>query len=210
MSQNFTYNELLALVPSYAERQDAAFIAQVPTFIALAENRLASDMKQQGFQTVVTGTLPTDPVMTKPAFWRETISFTCKPAGTTKDLPVFMRNLEYVKLVYPDTSVVDTPAYYADYNFDHFRIAPTPPANCAFELVFYARLTPLDGANQSSWLTVYAPNALLPAILLEAALWTKSPDKIATWQAQYDAAKASLLSENQERLSDRTQTVTRA
>ena len=73
--QNFTYTELLTLIPQWAERQDSAFADQVPTFISLAENRIAVDMKQQGFQAVVTGTLPLSEVLAKPAFWKETISF---------------------------------------------------------------------------------------------------------------------------------------
>ena len=72
---NFTYNQLQDLVPQYAERTDDAFSAQIPTFIALAENRLATDMKQQGFQSVVSGNLPLTASLAKPSFWKETISF---------------------------------------------------------------------------------------------------------------------------------------
>lgn len=208
MSQNFTYSELLAVVPSYMERQDAAFLAQIPTFVSLAENRIATDMKQQGFQSVVKGTLDATAVMAKPAFWRETISFTYNLAG--KATPVELRALEYLKAYWPDASITGSPKYYADYNIANFLIAPTPAAAYTFELVYYARLQPLTEANQVNWITLNAPQALLYAVLLEASLWAKAVGNIQTWQTQYDSAKGGLLAENAERLSDRNTVVTRA
>ena len=89
--QNFTYAQLLALIPSYLERKDTAMLDQLPTFISLAENRLAADLKQQGFQSVVKGTLPLTVSVPKPAFWRETISFSYTDANNTPQ-PILLRN----------------------------------------------------------------------------------------------------------------------
>ena len=208
-TQNFTYTQLLSLLPSYMERSDAAFNAQISTFVALAENRIATDMKQQGFQSVVTGMLPLIPSMQKPAFWRETISFSYKNAAG-KIKPLELRTLEYLKNYWPDQAQAAEPKYYADYNIANFLLGPTPSATFTFELVYYARLQPLSVDNQTNWTTLNAPQALLYAILLEASLWAKSADKIANWQGQYDTAKAGLLLENTERLADRNTAVTRA
>jgi hypothetical protein len=208
MTQNFTYGELLNLVPSYTERKDAAFLAQVPTFISLAENRLATDMKQQGFQSVVKGTLPLVPVMAKPAFWRSTISFSYTSA--TGEQTMSLRSLEYLKAYWPNKLLTAAPSYYADYNINNFLLAATPDQAYPFELVYYARLQPLSPSSQSNWLTHNAPQALLYAILMEAALWTKNPDRVQAWGAQYADAKGGIVMENQERLSDRNTVVTRA
>lgn len=208
MAQNFTYTELIALVPAYVERTDVAFAAQIPTFIALAENRLATDMKQQGFQSVVKGTLPLIASMPKPSFWRETISFSFLDANSSIQT-LQLRSLEYVKSFWPSQATTGIPRFYADYNATNFLLAATPNAAYTFELVYYARLQPLNVNNQSNWLTLNAPQALLYAILLEACLWLKAPDKIGMWQQQYDAAKGSLLNENLERLADRNSIVTR-
>lgn len=208
MAQNFTYTELLALVPAYVERTDTAFAAQIPTFIALAENRLATDMKQQGFQSVVSGLLPLQGAMPKPSFWRETISFSFLDTSSTIQT-LQLRSLEYVKSFWPNQATTGLPRFYADYNATNFLIAATPAAAYKFELVYYARLQPLNVNNQSNWLTLNAPQALLYAILLEACLWLKSPDKIGMWQQQYDSSKGSLLSENAERMADRNSVVTR-
>ncbi len=206
--QNLTYNQLTELIPSYMERQDEAFIAQIPTFVCLGENRLATDMKQQGFQSVVTGNLPLVPSMAKPSFWRETISFTYIDASGAWQ-PIYLRSLEYIKNYWPNSSSTDLPRFYGDYNIANFIFGPTPDAAYEFELVYYARLQPLDEEHQSNWMTLNAPQALLYACLLESALWARNAQRAQTWQAQYENARGGFITENQERLADRTTVVTR-
>ena len=206
--QDFTYTELLTLIPQWAERQDAAFAAQIPTFIALAENRIATDMKQQGFQSVVKGTLPLSPAMAKPAFWKETISFSYTSA-TGERTPLFLRTLEYLRNYWPNDTLTDTPRYYADYNATHFLFAPTPSAALDFELVYYARLQPLSAANDSNWMTLNVPQVLMAACMVEASIFSKNSARQAVWEAKYQEASGTIKSENSERMSDRTQVFTR-
>ncbi len=206
--QNLTYTSLSEQLPGYMERTDDTFVAQVPTLIMLAENRIATDLKQQGFQSVVSGVLPLDGVLAKPAFWRETISFTFKNA-LNEYTPLYLRPLEYIRNYWPDASAQDEPRFYGDYNISNFILGPTPVAAYAFELVYYARLQPLSAENESNWMTLNIPQALLAASLLEAALWMQDDGQAAKWQGQYDAHKASILGENSERLADRTTLVTR-
>ena len=208
--QNYTYAELLLLVPSYAERKDQAFLDKLSTFVSLAENRLATDMKQQGFQSVVTGTLPTSNVMQKPSFWRETISFSYTDPVTNTPQPILLRSLEFAKAYSAAAPTGTVPRYYADYNSQNFLLAPVLSAGLLFELAYYARLQPLSDANQSNWLTLNAPQALFFAAMLEASTWLKNQAEIAKWEGRYQDARGSLLGENQERLADRNVVVTRA
>jgi len=206
--QNFTYTELQTLIPQFAERTDDAFAAQVPTFVALAENRLATEMKQQGFQSVVSGQLPTTSSMPKPSFWKETISFYYTSA-TGERLPIMLRTLEYVRNYWPNSSLQDTPKFYADYNATHFLLGPTPSSALDFELVYYARLQPLSTANESNWLTLNAPQALFAACMVEACRYIKNSARQATWEDMYQSASSGLKQENAERQADRTTVFTR-
>lgn len=205
MSQNFTFDFLTAQVPNYAERNDDAFKEQIPVFIALAENRLATDLKLQGFQTVVTGELEQTNVMPKPAWWKESISFQIKVSGVWQN--VFLRNLEYVKQYWPNVSIAGQPAFYADYNATHFYLAPTPNLPYEFELTYYARLDPLTKTNQENWMTLNIPQALLAAVMLEAVRWTSNPEAEARWEKAYATAIGGLASENSERVADRNTVV---
>lgn len=206
---NFSYIKLLALLPSYFERTDDAFKAKVPVFISLAENRLATDLKAQGFLTVAAGTFDIGKhLLKKPAYWRETVAFGYTDAkGEQKSL--LLRPLEYVKAYWPKTTERDAPVYYADYNANYFYVAPTPVSAFPFELSFYARLNPLSPANDSNWMTVYMPQALFYACCLEAAIWSKNQAREATFQNHYNQAIGSLGAENQERLADRNVVVRR-
>jgi hypothetical protein len=205
--QNFSYTNLLVLIPQYAERTDVAFAAQIPTFISLAENRLAVDMKQQGFQSVVTGTLPLTPAMAKPSFWKETISFNITSGSERNQL--FLRSLEYVRNYWPNDSLTGTPKFYADYNISNFLLAPTPATALNFELVYYARLDPLSVANDSNWMTLNAPQALFAACMVEACRYIKNDARQSTWESMYQSSVGGVKSENTERTSDRTQVFTR-
>jgi hypothetical protein len=208
MAQNFTYATLVDLLQSYTTRSDATFTAKIPTFIALAENRVATDMKQQGFQAVVRGTFdPTSETLPKPAFWRETIAFSFID-GSSERMPLFLRSYDYCRNYNP-SGAPGIPKFYADYNFSNFLITPRPNQAFAFELTYYARLQPLDDANQTNWLTLNMPQALLAACMLEAALWQKNAPETAKWQGVYDGHKNSALGENSERLADRNLVVTR-
>lgn len=205
--QNFTYTELLTLVPQYAERTDTAFAAQIPTFISLAENRLATEMKQQGFQSVVSGTLPLSASLPKPSFWKETISF-YYTNNSGERLPLLLRSLEYVRNYWPNSSLQGAPRFYADYNATNFLLGPTPSAEFAFELVYYARLQPLSESNTDNWLTLNAPQALFAAIMVEACRYIKSPRQ-GVWEEMYQSSSGGLKQENSERQADRTTVFTR-
>lgn len=199
--QNYTYNKLVELLKSYGERNDDAYTDQIQSFITLAENDLATEMKQQGFQCVVRGTFDPTNVLPKPTFWKETISFGYWVDNVWYDL--FMRSLEYIRQYWPVTALTEQPKFYADYNFQNFYIAPTPPSNYPFELVYYARLDPLSPDHQENWMTLNAPQALLAACLKQSAVWRKNKEEIALFSAQYQQAVGALLDENRQRLADR-------
>ena len=55
MSEALTYDSLLTDIQVYAERTDQPFVNQIPRFVMLAENRLASEVRGLGTQKYVTG-----------------------------------------------------------------------------------------------------------------------------------------------------------
>lgn len=205
MSINITYTELLKLIPAYLEQRGEAFKAQIPIFINLAENRIATDMKQQGFQAVVTGQMALSNVQPKPVFWRETLSFNYKLGGVWKSMS--LRSLEYLKRYWPDTEEKAPPVYYADYNINNFYVAGTPGLPYDFELTYYARLDPLSETKNTNWLTMNAPQALLYATLLEAAMWLKNPAAEQKWMQYYQIAAGGQVTEDQARKEDRNSRV---
>lgn len=194
-----TYDSLVADIQNYAERNDNPFLAQIPSFISMAENRLAMEVKPLGYVRVANGNLSGN-TLVKPARWRRTKSFSITISGQRRYL--FERKYEYCRTYAPDPAATDAPKYYADYDYEHFFIAPTPDSNYAFELSYYERPTPLSASIQTNWTTQYAPQLLLYSSLLEAQPFLKMPERIAEFQALYDRALKALIDEDQSRAVD--------
>lgn len=198
MASSMTYTSLVADVIAYAERSDSPFSDQVPRFIMMCENRLASEVRGLGLQKYVTGTLSGN-TLTKPVRWRETISLNVTVASQR----VFLqeRTYDYCRAFCPDPTTTGVPRYYADYEYEHFLLVPTPTTTYAFELAYYERPEPLSDTNQENWTTQYAPQLLLFGTLLEAQPFLKRPELLQQYQALYDRALQGIAQESTRRIN---------
>jgi hypothetical protein len=197
-----TYDSLVADVQSYLERTDTATIEKIPTFIMLAEQVIANDIKFLGNLTVQESNMvQAQATIDKPARWRKTVSMNVTVDG--QRYPVFLRKYEYLREYAPDPAATGIPKYYADYDYTHWLVAPTPADDYSFEVVYYERVQPLDSSNQTNWFTIYAPQALLYGTLLQAMPFLKNDERIPMWQAQYTQVINSLKTEDVQRIADR-------
>lgn len=196
-----TYDSLTSTVLQYLERKDQATVNAIPTFITLAEFEIAEQIKTLGQLQVVDATmLAGDPVLQKPARWRKTVSMSVTVNG--KKQPVLLRKYEYLKNYWPDNTQVDVPLYYADTDWDHWYLAPTPDQPYSFEVLYYERIAPLSSTNQTNWLTQNAPNAMLFGTLLQAMPFLKN-DQRTIFQQKYSEAMQTLKGEDVSRVGDR-------
>lgn len=201
-----TYDSLVADISSYLERTDQATLEKIPTFIMLAEQVIASQIKFLGNLTVNTSTMTaSQPIIDKPARWHKTVSMNVTIDG--QKVPILLRKYEYLREYWPDPIQTDVPKFYADYDYTHWLVAPTPAQNYDFEVLYYERIQPLDSSNQTNWFTIYAPQALLYGSLLQAMPFLKNDDRIPMWQAQYDLIMKTLKTEDTLRIGDRQSTV---
>ena len=196
-----TYDSLTSTVLQYLERSDPAVVNFIPVAITLAEFAIAQEIKTLGQMEVVDATMQAgNPVIAKPARWRKTVSMTL--STSTGKQPIYLRKLEYLSNYSPDVTATDTPLYYADYDFDHWFVAPTPDLPYAFEALCYTRLQPLDSTNQTNWLTQNAPNAMIFGTLLQCVLFLKD-DQRQVFQQKFAEAMALLKTEDALRVGDR-------
>ena len=201
-AQVMTYDSLVEDIQQYLERTDDATIAQIPRFIMLAEQVIASQIKFLGNLTVNTSNMViSTATIDKPARWHKTVSMNVTVDG--KRQPVFLRKYEYLREYAPDPSVEGVPKFYADYDYTHWLVAPTPDTAYDYEVLYYERVQPLDSSNQSNWFTIYAPQAMLYGSLLQAMPFLKNDERIAMWQQQYDLIINTLKSEDVQRIGDR-------
>jgi hypothetical protein len=141
-----------------------------------------------------------NPVLQKPARWRKTVSMNVSVNGVYQ--PVLLRKYEYLKNYWNDASKTDVPLYYADTDWDHWYLAPTPSTTFSFEVLYYERIAPLSSTNQTNWLTQNAPNAMLFGTLLQAMPFLKN-DQRTIFQQKYTEAMQALKAEDISRVGDR-------
>ena len=197
-----TYDNLVTDIAQYLERTDAATLAKIPTFIGLTEQKIATQLKILGNLTVQASTfIQGANIIDKPARWHKTVSFNITVAGRRR--PVLLRTYEYLREYWPDPTQEDVPKFFADYDYTHWMIAPTPDAAYSFEILYYERIQPLDSSNQTNWFTIYAPQALLYGSLVEASMFLKNYDKAGAYGQQFETIMQTMVVENKLRIADR-------
>ena len=204
MAYSMTYDSLLTDVRRYLERgfseeSDQIVYEQLPRLITLGERRIARELKIQGFIRAVQTPLQVGvAVYLKPDRWRDTISMTVDGS------PIFARSYEYCRSYWPDEAETGAPQFYADYDYQHWLITPTPASAQTLEILYYEQPRFLGEDFQTNWITEYAPDLLLYAALLEATPFLKSDERIQTWQGMYDRAAQALNGEDLKRILDRS------
>lgn len=213
MATAMTFNSLIQVdLPAYLERgtpPDATVFNQLPRLINLAEREIAQRLKILGFiQPMVSALVAGQPVYAKPDRWRRTVSMnygiaTVADAAQNSRVPIFARSLEYCQTYWPDQSLTAPPKFVADYDYQHWLVAPTPDLNYPWALNLYMLPPLLDANNQSNWTTEYAPNALLYRTLIECTPFLKNDERIQTWREMYEEQIMGLQNQDLQRIVDR-------
>ena len=196
-----TYDNLVADVINYMERNDAQFVAQIPSLIGLAESAIAAQLKTYMQMTVVeTVLLQGEVILAKPARWRKTVSM------KTNGAPILLRSQDFIAQ-YQSESTPNVPKYYADYDYNNWAFAPAPDTDYPIEIIYYSKIQPLDTSNQQNLFTRECPQAMLFGTLLQAQGYLKALDKLPVWKQYYEESLAALKKEDDARRVDRNVSV---
>ena len=196
-----TYDNLVADVINYMDRNDAQFVAQIPSLIGLAESAIAAQLKTYMQMTVVeTVLLQGEVILAKPARWRKTVSM------KTNGAPILLRSQDFIAQ-YQSESTPNVPKYYADYDYNNWAFAPAPDTDYPIEIIYYSKIQPLDTANQQNLFTRECPQAMLFGTLLQAQGYLKALDKLPVWKQYYEESLAALKKEDNARRVDRNTSI---
>lgn len=213
MATYLTFTTLFADMQRYLERGGSALtdpqvFAQIPRLINGAERKIMQVLKLQGTIEVLvdpTGLGINQPVIPKPDRWRQTISMnfgTGSPQNTRT--PLFPRSYEYCRSYWSDDTQTSQPEFYADYDYQHWLIVPTPDQNYPLEIMSYMQPPLLDDTNQTNFFTDYTPNMLLYGSLLEAAPFLKDDPRVATWKDFWELELSTLVPQDLQKILDRS------
>jgi hypothetical protein len=180
------YSDLKTTVANYLGRSDLT--AQIPTFISLAEIRLARQLRLRQMLKVVSSTttagdgtvgLPSDFLSVRDFYVdvspRQPLSY-LSPSAFTRDA----RPHESGK-----------PIFYTQRGLE-FELAPQPDTAYVVVLLYYSKPTALSDTNPSNVFMANCPDALLYGALLEAEPYLMNDARLATWTQLYSSAITSL------------------
>lgn len=203
---SMTFNSLLQEVQAELERSDSLFVSYIPNFINNTIDRINADLPNIGMELYVTGFFTVgNPVIPKPGRWRRTISINYGTgAGFNTQNQMYLRVYDYLTLFSPDATQTAPPQYYADYGFYNILVAPTPNIAYPFKIAYLEIPPYLTSANQTNWITNYAPRLLLYGTLLEATIYLKDSERIAEFEGEYQKSLQPLLAQDKMRYTDRT------
>lgn len=173
-----TFDELVINIRGYTDVDGNVFtLPVIQTFITMAENRILRDIDLDVNKLEVVGNLTTgNKFLATP-----TDILTHRYIMITKDgEQIFLgfRDTSFMKEYWADGAATDTPRFYSVWDNDTFYIAPTPDEDYVVELGYIRKPQTLSATNQQTWVSEYAPEALLYACLIQAYSYTKGPAEL--------------------------------
>jgi hypothetical protein len=194
------YTQLTSAIKGYAENDFPATVGsftsaqQIATFVELAEQRINNMVQLPAFRKNVTGNMTSgNKYLQMPTDWLSTFSLAVINSNNEYHY-LLNKDVNFIRESYPDTDAAfyGEPEYYAVFDNSAFILGPTPNANYATELHYFAYPTSIVTAG-TSWLGDNFSMVLVYGSLLEAATFMKSDaDVLANYKARYDEAMAEL------------------
>lgn len=181
-----TYSALLSEIALWLNRTDLG--AVIPRFVALAESRIARDLRIRKQITTTSITAPTTTRATAlPSDWLElqNVSVDSDVDGTL----TFVAR-DQLDAMYPEGSGAGVPTVYS-IEGDNILFGPTPDSDYPIEIVYYVRF-PMLSTSGSNWLYSNHPSIYLYACLREGSLFVKDSKSAAEWDALFKSELKSL------------------
>ncbi len=168
-----TYQELLDNLIAWLNREGFTELVDIaPTFVRLAENRVARELDLFCFEKVLDTTTATTTV---PSDWLRAISGTIEQgtelSGTTH---------KKVK----QAGAGGRPVYYTIIG-EEFVYGPSPDREYDVEWVYYGSLPALTNPSDTNWITLNSPELYLWSSLVEACLFLKDDSRAQVWEGRY-------------------------
>ena len=113
------YSELVTTVQDYTENDEASFLARIPVFTELAEERIFRILEGPVTEDSVSGVLTADSAsLSAPEFFLRPLHFVVEDGGIGYFLT--LRDTSWMRAAYPASSARGRPRYYSIANEGSF------------------------------------------------------------------------------------------
>ena len=198
------YTELSANIQAYAENTETNFVAEIPTFVRQAEQRIYNSVQFPSLRKNVVGVVQSsNKYLSAPDDFLAVYSLAViTDYGTSNEAYEYLLNkdVNFIRQAYPQPTDTGLPRHYALFgptvsgstvtNELSFIIGPTPDANYHVELHYYYYPESIVTA-ENTWLGDNFDSVLLYGSLVEAYTYMKGEqDMMSLYNQKYMEALA--------------------
>lgn len=171
------YAELVDTVESYVQNFEASFIANIPTFVQQAEQRIFNSLQLPAQRRNVTGEATAgNQYLTLPSDWLSAYSVAVV-SSTDEYTYLLNKDVNFIREAFPYPTSSGKPKYYAIFDQNTFILGPTPDESYEIEMHYYAYPESIVTAG-TSWLGDNFDSALLYGTIVEAYVYLKGDSEI--------------------------------
>lgn len=183
------YSQLSTLIQDYCESTEQSFVANIPNFVQLAEERIYNSVQIPAIRKNVTGTMTASfQYFQLPSDWLSTFSLAVIDGTTGEYEYLLNKDVNFIRASYPFPATTGKPKYYAIWNNTSMILGPTPDLAYSAELHYYYYPTSIVSAG-TSWLGDNFETVLLYGSLREAYTYLKgSEDMMNNYEQKYQEA----------------------
>lgn len=196
------YTQLVDLVKQYTQNEETSFVANIPNFVQLAEERIYNAVFIPAIRKNQIGTLtPNNKYLTLPSDWLATFSLAVITPVTNAQTFLLDKDVNFIRECYPDPDDSGVPKYYAIFDKNTLILGPTPDSNYSVEMHYYYYPESIVTAT-TSWLGDNFETVLLYGTLREAYIYMKGEqDMINYYEQKYQESLGllKLLGEGKDR-----------
>lgn len=175
------YAQLSQLIQDYCESTEASFVANIPTFVQVAEERIYNTVQLPAIRKNVNGTMTAgNKYLSLPSDWLAAFSLAVITPVTEAQTFLINKDVNFIRECYPTPSTSGTPQYYAIFDDDTLILGPTPNLSYGVEMHYYYYPESIVTAG-TTWLGDNFETVLLYGCLREAYLYQKGEADITTY-----------------------------
>jgi hypothetical protein len=183
------YSQLSTLIQDYCESTETSFVANIPTFVQLAEERIYNSVQIPAIRKNVTGTMTnTFPYFQLPSDWLSTFSLAVIDPITGEYEYLLNKDVNYIRAAYPPPNSTGKPKYYAIWDDNTMILGPTPDQAYTAELHYYYYPASIVNVG-NTWLSDNFETVLLYGCIREGYTYLKGdPDLMQYYENKYQEA----------------------
>jgi hypothetical protein len=161
-------------------------VANIPTFVQLAEERIYNSVQIPAIRKNVTGTMTnTFPYFQLPSDWLSTFSLAVIDPITGEYEYLLNKDVNYIRAAYPPPNSYGKPKYYAIWDDNTMILGPTPDQAYTAELHYYYYPASIVNVG-NTWLSDNFETVLLYGCIREGYTYLKGdPDLMQYYENKY-------------------------